>query len=82
MKTTLFAALLVAGIGVVGAVPSASAAPVNGAAIGETAQHVNPLQKVQVWVWHGRRWHHRERVCNRTHFRHSRSRRECHWRYW
>ncbi|MCZ7657191.1 MAG: hypothetical protein M5U07_04745 [Xanthobacteraceae bacterium] len=57
MRALILAALLAMGVGLAGA-PVASAAPVNGAAIGSAADAANLAEQVQ---WHSRRrsWRHR-----------------------
>ena len=51
MRGTLIAVLVAAGIGLVGAAGGASAAPINGAAIGNAADAASTVEKVQHWRW-------------------------------
>lgn len=81
MKKLWYAMVVAAGIGLIGSVSAANAAPANAGVIGDTAQLGVQLQQVQ-FFWHGRHWRHRRLVCYRHHFRHSRVARRCHWRYW
>jgi len=50
MRGILLAMLVAAGIGLVGS-PGVSAAPINGAAIGNAAAATNPVETVQHWRW-------------------------------
>ena len=57
MRGTLLAMLVAAGIGLVGTA-GVSAAPINGAAIGDAANATSPVETVQHWRW-GSRGHWR-----------------------
>jgi hypothetical protein len=70
MRSIVFATLIAAGIGFVGA-SSASAAPAAGAAIDKSAEINSAVVKVQHWRWGSRRWY-------RCHYRH-RSWGRCWW---
>ena len=59
MRGILLAMLVAAGIGLVGSVGSVSAAPINGAAIGNAAEAMNPVETVQHWRWGSRGGHYR-----------------------
>src|SRR5204862_3003619 len=50
MRGTLLAMLVAAGIGLVGSA-SVSAAPINGAAIGDAANAASSVEQVQHWRW-------------------------------
>src|SRR5215218_5223370 len=59
MRGTLLAMLIAAGIGVIGTAGGASAAPINGAAIGAAADQTGAVETVQHWRWGSgghRRW--------------------------
>ncbi len=51
MRGTLFAMLVAAGIGLAGSAGVASAAPINGSAIGNAAQGIGSVETVQHWRW-------------------------------
>lgn len=51
MRGTLLAVLVSAGIGLVGTVSGASAAPINGGAIGAAADRTGNIEHVQHWRW-------------------------------
>jgi len=53
MRGILLAMLVAAGIGLVGSA-SVSAAPINGAAIGDAATAASPVEQVQHWRWGSR----------------------------
>ena len=53
MRAILLAMLVAAGIGLVGSV-GVSAAPINGAAIGNAADATSPVETVQHWRWGSR----------------------------
>src|SRR3954454_9729001 len=57
MRGILFAMLIAAGIGLVGSA-DVSAAPINGAALGNAADAASPVETVQHWRWGsgGGRW--------------------------
>ena len=57
MRGIFLAMLVAAGIGLAGTA-SVSAAPINGAAIGNAADAANPVETVQHWRWGsgGGRW--------------------------
>jgi hypothetical protein len=58
MRGILLATLVAAGIGLAGTA-GVSAAPINGAAIGNAASETSQIQQVQHWRWGsrgGRRW--------------------------
>jgi hypothetical protein len=55
MREISLAMLIAAGIGLVGSV-GVSAAPINGAAIGNAANAASPVETVQHWGSGGRRW--------------------------
>ena len=78
MRATLLAVVAAAGIGLAGA-SGVSAAPINGAAIGQTADATNQIETVQHWRWGSgghRRWG------SGGHYRWgSRGFRRCHGRY-
>jgi hypothetical protein len=78
MRATLLAVVAAAGIGLVGA-SGVSAAPINGAAIGQAADATNQIETVQHWRWGSgghRRWG------SGGHYRWgSRGFRRCHGRY-
>jgi hypothetical protein len=50
MRALLLATLVAAGVGLVGTA-SVSAAPINGAAIGNAATAASPVEQVQHWRW-------------------------------
>ena len=50
MRGILLAMLVAAGIGLVGSA-GVSAAPINGAAIGDAATAASPVEQVQHWRW-------------------------------
>jgi hypothetical protein len=50
MRGILLAMLVAAGVGLVGTA-GVSAAPINGAAIGNAADAANPVETVQHWRW-------------------------------
>ena len=56
MRTVVFAALIVAGVGLLG-VSGASAVPADGVAIGKTAAAGDVIQQAQ--YWRHRHWRHR-----------------------
>jgi hypothetical protein len=58
MRGTLLAMLVAAGIGLVGTA-GVSAAPINGAAIGDAANATSPVETVQHWRWGSRGGHWR-----------------------
>jgi len=78
MRGTLLAMLVAAGVGLAGTA-GVSAAPINGAVIGDAANSTSTVEHVQHWRWGsrgGRRWgggggHHRfgsrpiRRLCHR-----------------
>ncbi len=78
MRATLLAVVAAAGIVLVGA-SGVSAAPINGAAIGQAADATNQIETVQHWRWGSgghRRWG------SGGHYRWgSRGFRRCHGRY-
>ncbi len=78
MRATLLAVVAAAGIGLAGA-SGVSAAPINGAAIGQAADATNQIETVQHWRWGSgghRRWG------SGGHYRWgSRGFRRCHGRY-
>ena len=78
MRGILLAMLVAAGIGLVGSA-GVSAAPINGAAIGNAADATSPVETVQHWRWGSgghRRWG------SGGHWRWgSRGFRRCHGRY-
>ena len=78
MRATLLAVVAAAGIGLAGA-NGVSAAPINGAAIGQAADATNQIETVQHWRWGSgghRRWG------SGGHYRWgSRGFRRCHGRY-
>ena len=78
MRGILFATLVAAGVGLVGTA-GVSAAPINGAAIGNAATETSPVTTVQHWRWGSgghRRWG------SGGHYRWgSRGFRRCHGRY-
>ena len=84
MRGILLAMLLAAGIGLAGSA-GVSAAPVNGAVIGDAANAASPVEQVQHWRWGSRggygghrRWGSR----GGGHWRYgSRARRLCHRPY-
>ena len=53
MRGTLLAMLVAAGVGLVGTA-SVSAAPINGAVIGDAANAASPVETVQHWRWGSR----------------------------
>jgi hypothetical protein len=56
MRAIILAAIVAAGIGFIGT-SNVSAAPANGAAIGEGANHNSNVTQVQHWRWGSRgRW--------------------------
>jgi hypothetical protein len=56
MRAIILAVLVAVGIGLAAGASTVSAAPINGAAIGENASHDNNLTKVQHWRYRsGRR---------------------------
>jgi hypothetical protein len=59
MRGTLLAVLVAAGIGIAGTAGVASAAPINGAAIGLAADEANQVTTVQHWRWGSRGGHWR-----------------------
>jgi hypothetical protein len=68
MRSIVFATLIAAGLGLAGAT-TASAAPVNGAVINDTATATSGhVIKVQHWWERSRHWRHWHR--HRCHFRH------------
>jgi hypothetical protein len=59
MRQIVLAMLVAAGIGLVGTADSASAAPINGAVIGNAADSTSNITTVQHWRWGSgghRRW--------------------------
>ena len=58
MRAILLAMLVAAGIGLVGSA-GVSAAPINGAAIGNAADATSPVETVQHWRWGSRGGHYR-----------------------
>jgi hypothetical protein len=71
MRAIFLAVLIAAGIGLVGA-SNISAAPIGGAAIGESANHDSNVMKVQHWRWGSGghyRWGSRGYHRHRCHFR-------------
>jgi hypothetical protein len=58
MRGVLLAMLVAAGIGLAGSA-GVSAAPVNGAVIGEAATAASPVEQVQHWRWGSRGGHYR-----------------------
>ena len=58
MRRILLAMLVAAGIGLVGGA-GVSAAPINGAAIGNAADAASPVETVQHWRWGSRGGHWR-----------------------
>lgn len=58
MRGILLAMLLAAGIGLVGSA-GVSAAPINGAVIGDAANAASPVETVQHWRWGSRGGHWR-----------------------
>jgi hypothetical protein len=58
MRGILLAMLVAAGIGLVGSA-GVSAAPINGAAIGNAATAASPVEQVQHWRWGSRGGHWR-----------------------
>jgi len=75
MRGTLLAVIVAAGVGLVGSA-SVSAAPINGAVIGNAANETSTVEHVQHWRWgsggHWRwgsgghwRWGSRGRRCHR-----------------
>jgi hypothetical protein len=94
MKSIVMAMIVAAGIGLAGSA-GVSAAPVNGAAIGEAAAQGNVVQHAQHWRWRSRGWGHARGRSAGGHFRwrsmgwlHSRGRSmggpggRCHTRSW
>ena len=71
MRGILLAMLVAAGIGLVGSAGVSTAAPINGAAIGNAADATSPVETVQHWRW-GSGGHYRWG---------SRGFRRCHGRY-
>jgi hypothetical protein len=59
MRQILLAMLVAAGIGLVGTAESASAAPINGVAIGQAADTTSNVTTVQHWRWGSRGGHRR-----------------------
>ena len=59
MRGTLLAMLMAAGIGLSGTVGDASAAPINGVAIGNAADATSTVEQVQHWRWGSRGGHWR-----------------------
>lgn len=51
MRQILLAMLVAGGIGLVGTAENVSAAPINGAAIGNAATETSPVTTVQHWRW-------------------------------
>ena len=81
MRGILLAMLVAVGIGLVGSAGVSTAAPINGAAIGNAAEAVNPVETVQHWRW-GSRGGHWRWGSRGGHYRWgSRSYRRCHARY-
>ena len=77
MRGTLLAMLVAAGIGLVGTA-GVSAAPINGAVIGDAANAASPVETVQHWRW-GSRGGHWRWGSRGGHYRWgSRSVRRCH----
>jgi hypothetical protein len=65
MRTVLFAILTSLAIGVA-AIAGASAAPINGGAVGQACAAMNSVTHVQHWRWGSAgRWRWRCRRCNR-----------------
>ena len=58
MRGILLAMLVAAGIGLVGSA-GVSAAPINGAVIGDAANTTSPVEQVQHWRWGSRGGHYR-----------------------
>jgi hypothetical protein len=83
MRGILLAMLLAAGIGFVGSA-GVSAAPINGAVIGDAADAASPVETVQHWRWgsRGYRGGHYRWGSRGGHYRWgSRGRGGGHWRY-
>ncbi len=79
MRGTLLAMLVAAGIGLVGTA-GVSAAPVNGAVIGDAANAANSVEQVQHWRWGS--GGHRRYGSRGGHWRYgSRGVRRCHRPY-
>ena len=78
MRGTLLAMLVATGIGLAGSA-GVSAAPINGAAIGDAANATSPVEQVQHWRWRsgGGHWRWGSRGVRRCHRPYSSRWRPC-----
>jgi hypothetical protein len=81
MRAIILAALVAVGVGLAG-MPTVSAAPISGAAIGENVSHDGSVTKIQHWRWGSRRGGHFRWGSRGGHWRWgSRQRSRCHLRF-